>query len=334
MKNYIDLCNKIIETGNVRGDRTGTGTVSLFGPQLRFDLSKGFPLLTTKKMFIRGIIEELLWFLRGNTNNQDLVSKNVHIWDEWATEDGSLGPVYGKQWRSWTGKVIAAMHYPDTKTVNLEYEQIDQIRDLITNLKNKPFSRRHIVSAWNVRDLPDESISPQENVKLGKMALAPCHCLFQFYVREMSFEERLQVLTERYPEYNEPSNRSSLDDEIEELFIRLEIAKYKLDCQLYQRSADYLIGAPFNIASYALLTMMIAQCVNMVPGEFVHTFGDCHVYKNHIDTYIASQMDNEPYPLPKMVINPEKKDIFSFEIDDFTLVDYKSHPKVSYFISI
>lgn len=328
MKAYIDLANQILKTGNRRIDRTGTGTISIFGAQLRFDLSKGFPLLTTRKMFIRGIIEELLWFLSGDTNNNTLVKKNVHIWDEWAAKDGSLGPIYGEQWRSWKGKVIS------TDGVNPERERIDQISELIKGLKTRPFSRRHIVSTWNVEDLPDESISPQENVAIGKMALAPCHCLFQFYVRELSFEERAQILADRYPEYIEPVNGSSVDNEIEELFNYLEIPKFKLDCQLYQRSADYILGVPFNIASYSLFTMMVAQCVNMIPGEFIHTFGDCHIYNNHIDIYISSQMNNEPYDLPKMIINPEKKDIFSFTIDDFTLVDYKSHGKIDYPISV
>jgi len=342
MKPYIDLANQILNTGNRRGDRTGTGTISMFGPQLRFDLSKGFPLLTTKKMFMRGIIEELLWFLDGGTNNNTLVEKAVHIWDEWAAEDGSLGPVYGEQWRSWKGKVIG-MEGVEPVSHNGEImnfvgspvrEKIDQIQMLIDGLKKKPFSRRHIVSAWNVEDLPDESISPQENVKQGKMALAPCHCLFQFYVRSLSFEERANELTDRFPDYIEPVTSSSLDDEIEELFTRYDIPKYKLDCQLYQRSADYILGVPFNIASYALFTMMVAQCTNMVAGEFIHTFGDCHIYNNHIDTYIASQMDNEPYQLPIMDINPNKKDIFSFTIDDFKLEDYQSHKKIDYVISI
>lgn len=334
MKQYMDLANQILHLGNRRGDRTGTGTVSIFGPQLRFDLSKGFPLLTTKKMFVRGIIEELLWFLNGGTNNNVLVEKNVHIWDEWAAEDGSLGPVYGEQWRSWKGKVINVEVGTASDVIDIQREKIDQIAELITNLKKKPFSRRHVISAWNVEDLPDESISPQENVKNGKMALAPCHCLFQFYVHELSFEERASELAAMHPDYIEPINSSSLDDEIEELFVRFNIPKYKLDCQLYQRSADYILGVPFNIASYALLTMMIAQCCDMLPGEFIHTFGDCHIYNNHIDTFIASQMDNEPYQLPIMDINPNKKDIFSFTIDDFQLEDYKSHNKIDYPISI
>lgn len=398
MKQYLELADRILQTGNRRGDRTGTGTISIFGPQLRFDLSQGFPLLTSKKMFTRGIIHELLWFLDGETNNNELTKYNVHIWDDWAlnkrkeftlkeriellyekdsslvhdqdtqaavanytetewTEyldaqeipkyeiyqgDGELGPIYGKQWRCWEGKVIGMSNVEpitrDNESMHFTgqpvREKLDQISELITGLKKKPFSRRHIVSAWNVEDLPDETISPQDNVKNGKMALAPCHCLFQFYVRDMTFEERCVILVDRYPDYIEPANKSSMDDEIEEIFTRLNIPKYKLDCQLYQRSADYILGVPFNIASYALFTMMIAQCVNMVPGEFIHTFGDCHIYNNHIETYIASQMDNEPYPLPKMIINPNKTDIFSFTIDDFTLVGYQSHKKIDYPISV
>lgn len=396
MKEYIDLANKILEKGNYRGDRTGTGTVSIFGPQLRFDLTQGFPLLTTKKMFVRGIIEELLWFLNGDTNNNILVDKNVHIWDEWALQnrreltiperveilyknnpalhtdedvqatvsnyteaewteyldaqnvqkyerlegDGDLGPVYGEQWRSWKGKVIgmsdvtptsrdiSQMHFTGTPV----REKIDQIQMLIDGLKKKPFSRRHIVSAWNVEDLPDESISPQENVKNGKMALAPCHCLFQFYVREMDVNDRIREWNAHNPENELDMNLS--DSEIMADLDARNAPKYRLDCQLYQRSADYILGVPFNIASYALFTMMVAQCVNMLPGEFIHTFGDCHIYKNHIETYIASQMDNTPYELPTMVINPEKKDIFSFTIDDFKLDDYQSHKKIDYPISI
>ena len=555
MKEYIDLANKILEKGNYRGDRTGTGTVSIFGPQLRFDLTQGFPLLTTKKMFVRGIIEELLWFLNGDTNNNILVDKNVHIWDEWQLnstdinfgenfdkreivyvepiikeyqdyynpnsnlqielendsvdsklrnlwskmmdrcyninahnyiwyggknifvdsrwhkletfledvkklpnwkykldnwndynldkdyyssncyspetclwlskkengiygsknnaiivisptgqsdlylsiqhaskilkiskssihrfkeklpeilkgnnkslrnwkfiaieqpfrysipEQGSLGPVYGKQWRSWGKNKVTAKQVLNiidkytTININMVNElvdlfknpnsSIDQIQILIDGLKKKPFSRRHIVSAWNVEDLPDETISPQENVKNGKMALAPCHCLFQFYVREMDVNDRIREWNAHNPENELDMNLS--DSEIMADLDARNAPKYRLDCQLYQRSADYILGVPFNIASYALFTMMVAQCVNMLPGEFIHTFGDCHIYKNHIETYIASQMDNTPYELPTMIINPEKKDIFSFTIDDFKLDDYQSHKKIDYPISI
>lgn len=397
MKSYIDLAELILQNGNKRGDRTGTGTISIFGPQLRFDLEKGFPLLTTKKMFIRGIIHELLWFLQGGTNNNDLLEHNVHIWDEWALQnrreltiaerknmfyetnpdlvndqdvqltvanytdtewkeyldahnvptdiklenDGDLGPIYGKQWRSWPGKVIGMKDVNPVSNdgTNMGFmgtpvrEEIDQIKILIEGLKKKPFSRRHIVSAWNVEDLPDESISPVANVMNGKMALAPCHCLFQFYVREISTDDRIRHHNAHHPENEIDIVHMSHEEALAKLD-ELKVPKFKLDCQLYQRSADYILGVPFNIASYALFTMMIAQCVDMLPGEFVHTFGDCHIYNNHIKTFIEKQLTNEVLELPSMSINPEKKDIFSFTIDDFVLNDYKSHGKIDYPISV
>lgn len=570
MESYINLANTILETGNVRGDRTGTGTVSIFGPQLRFDLAKGFPLLTTKKMFTKGIIHELLWFLKGDTNNNSLLEHNVHIWDEWSLskeylnfgenfdtrrivyvepiikeytdyhnpnsklsepisndnpddmlrnqwfrmmdrcynkqahnykwygakgvfvdprwhnlqtfiddvkelpnwkyklenwndynldkdyyssncysretcvwlskkENGiyggsnnamlvisptgqaelflsisqasealniskssihrfsqrmpeilkgnnkafegwrfiifdqpfrfeiptlnDLGPIYGKQWRSWgDGKVTAKQvltivnKYSELNadTVdeltalfkNPRNNTIDQIKMLIDGLKSKPFSRRHIVSAWNVEDLPDESISPQENVAQGRMALAPCHCLFQFYVSAINQNEIAAMidargLTEEFTmasidalDRDMKGEKGAAVDYLPAFLDKHGIPKYKLSCQLYQRSADYLLGVPFNIASYALLTMMIAQCVNMVPGEFIHTFGDCHIYRNHIETYLKEQQMNEPYELPKMWINPEVKNIDEFKFEDFKLIDYKSHGKIEYPISV
>lgn len=396
MESYINLANTILETGNVRGDRTGTGTVSIFGPQLRFDLAKGFPLLTTKKMFTKGIIHELLWFLKGDTNNNSLLEHNVHIWDEWAMVkrreysihermqllankinkghepkqrdesvdlhqfcdeegipryeyiegDGDLGPIYGKQWRSWTGKVISADIHVDAGVANIERQNHDQIAELIEGLKKKPFSRRHIVSAWNVEDLPDESISPQENVAQGRMALAPCHCLFQFYVSALNQNEIAAMIDARglTDEFTIASvdalDRDMKGEEgaavnyLPAFLDKHNLPKYKLSCQLYQRSADYLLGVPFNIASYALLTMMIAQCVDMVPGEFIHTFGDCHIYRNHIETYLKEQQMNEPYELPKMWINPEVKNIDDFKFEDFKLIDYKSHGKIEYPISV
>jgi len=227
MKQYTDLTDIILEKGNKRKDRTGTGTIGIFGAQLRFDLDDGFPLLTTKKVFIRGIIEELLWFLAGETNNNLLATKGVHIWDNWATENGSLGPVYGEQWRSWKGKVISENGGTHTR------KKIDQIQVLIDNLKTNPFSRRHIVSAWNVEELPDESISPQENVKNGSMALAPCHCLFQFYVREMSLSDRVYNWNTHNPE-NE-LDLSLSDSETTSILNKRNYPKYRLDCQLYQR---------------------------------------------------------------------------------------------------
>jgi thymidylate synthase len=258
MQQYLDLVKHIIETGTDKSDRTGTGTRSVFGYQMRFDLSKGFPLVTTKKCHLKSIIYELLWFLQGDTNIGYLKEHNVKIWDEWADENGNLGPVYGKQWRSWAGAGGV---------------EVDQVKDLIHQIKNNPDSRRMIISAWNVADLP-------------KMKLMPCHCLFQFYV-----------------------------------------ANGRLSCQLYQRSADVFLGVPFNIASYALLTMMIAQVCNLQPGEFVHSFGDVHLYSNHFEQ-ANLQLTRTPFPLPTMKINPEVKDIFSFTFEDFELVDYASHPGI------
>ena len=258
MKQYLDLLQHVMTNGNDKSDRTGTGTRSVFGYQMRFNLNEGFPLLTTKKLHLRSIIYELLWFLRGDTNIQYLHDHKVSIWDEWADADGNLGPVYGKQWRSWT--------CPDGKN-------IDQISQLIDQIKTNPDSRRLLVCAWNVADI-------------DKMALPPCHILFQFYV-----------------------------------------ANGKLSCQLYQRSADIFLGVPFNIASYALFTMMIAQCCGLQYGEFVHTLGDAHIYNNHHEQ-VRLQLTRQPRPLPKMLINPEKNDIFNFEYEDFTLVDYNPHPHI------
>ncbi len=258
MQQYLGLLRHILDTGVHKTDRTGTGTQSVFGYQMRFDLQKGFPLVTTKKVHLKSIIYELLWFLKGETNIAYLKEHGVKIWDEWADENGELGPVYGKQWRSWEGK--------DGKVV-------DQISDLITQIKKNPDSRRLIVSAWNVADLPD-------------MALMPCHNMFQFYV-----------------------------------------ANGKLSCQLYQRSADVFLGVPFNIASYALLTMMIAQVCDLEPGEFVHTFGDVHIYSNHVEQ-VKLQLSREPFPLPAMKLNPAVKDIFIFNFEDFTLENYQCHPAI------
>lgn len=264
MKQYLNLLQDILDNGVERGDRTGTGTISVFGRQMRFDLNEGFPVLTTKKVHLRSIIHELLWFLKGDTNIKYLKDNKVRIWDEWADENGDLGPVYGKQWRSWAGP---------------NGEVIDQITDLIHNLKNNPNSRRHIITAWN----------PAE---LSQMALSPCHCLFQFYV-----------------------------------------ANGKLSCQLYQRSADTFLGVPFNIASYALLTMMIAQVCDLEAGDFVHTFGDTHLYLNHLEQ-AKLQLSRDTRTLPKMKINPNVKDIFSFKYEDFKLVNYKPHPHIKATVSV
>jgi len=258
MRSYLDLMRHIRENGTPKEDRTGTGTLSVFGAQLRFDLSTGFPLLTTKKVHLKSIIHELLWFLKGSTNIEYLTQNGVTIWDEWADKNGDLGPVYGHQWRSWPTK---------------DGGHIDQISKVIDDLKKNPDSRRHIVSAWNVSDI-------------DKMALAPCHTFFQFYV-----------------------------------------AGGKLSCQLYQRSADFFLGVPFNIASYALLTMMVAQVCELEVGDFVHTFGDCHLYVNHL-TQTDEQLSRTPRSLPTMRINPEVKNIFEFTFEDFELTGYDPHPMI------
>lgn len=265
MQQYLQLLTHIIETGNDKSDRTGTGTRSVFGYQMRFDLSKGFPLVTTKKCHLKSIVYELLWFLKGDTNIAYLKENNVKIWDEWADENGDLGPVYGKQWRSWEGA---------------DGVEVDQVKELIHQLKNNPDSRRMIISAWNVADLP-------------KMKLMPCHCLFQFYTS--------------------PANSLG--------------GRRRLSCQLYQRSADVFLGVPFNIASYALLTMMIAQVCNMEAGEFIHSFGDVHLYNNHFEQ-ANLQLSRTPFLLPQMKINPTIKDIFDFKYEDFELVNYQAHPGI------
>jgi thymidylate synthase len=269
MEQYLALLKHIKETGVYKSDRTGTGTTSCFGYQMRFDLQQGFPLVTTKKLHLKSIIHELLWFLKGETNIKYLKDNGVRIWDEWANEQGELGPVYGKQWRSWTAG---------------EGKTIDQITDVIRQIKTNPDSRRMIVSAWNVADLPD-------------MALMPCHVLFQFYVTPPPPGEVGRGL------------------------------KPRLSCQLYQRSADVFLGVPFNIASYALLTLMIAQVCDMEPGDFIHTFGDVHIYSNHMEQ-VNLQLTRTPFPLPTMQLNPEVKNIFDFRFEDFTLENYQCHPAI------
>ena len=274
MKQYLDLVKEVLENGNQKGDRTGTGTKSIFGHQLRFDLSKGFPMVTTKKLHLKSIIYELLWFINGDTNINYLNENGVKIWNSWANEDGDLGPVYGYQWRNWNG------------------DEIDQIKDLITTLKDNPNSRRMLVSAWNPSVLPNTTKSFEENVANGKAALPPCHAFFQFYVNDG-----------------------------------------KLSCQLYQRSADVFLGVPFNIASYALFTMMVAQVCGYKVGDFVHTFGDAHIYNNHIDQ-VNLQLSREIRSLPKMEINPEIKDIFDFKFEDFKLTNYDPHPHIKGAVAI
>jgi thymidylate synthase len=264
MKQYLELLDHVMKNGTEKRDRTGTGTISVFGYQMRFDLEEGFPLLTTKKLHLKSIIHELLWFIAGDTNIKYLNDNGVKIWNEWADKDGNLGPVYGYQWRSWPA--------PDGR-------KIDQLTNVIRSIKENPDSRRHIISAWNVGEI-------------DRMALPPCHLLFQFYV-----------------------------------------AGGKLSCQLYQRSCDIFIGVPFNIASYALLTLMMARTTNLQPGEFIHTLGDAHIYLNHIEQ-VKLQLTREPYKLPRLTINPEVKDIFKFRFEDFTLTNYVAHPHIKGDISV
>ena len=271
MKAYLRLLQDIQQRGIRKPDRTATGTISLFGYQMRFALADGFPAVTTKKLHFRSIINELLWFLSGDTHVAWLHDKGVTIWDEWATEDGELGPIYGAQWRNWPA--------PDGR-------KIDQIAQLLNDLRQRPHSRRHIVCAWNPALLPDESRSPRDNAAAGLQALPPCHALFQFHV-----------------------------------------ADGKLSCQLYQRSADAFLGLPFNIASYALLTMMIAQVVDLEPGDFIHTLGDAHIYLNHLDQ-VKTQLSRQPYPLPRMRLNPERHNLFDFRYEDFELQNYRCHPAI------
>ncbi|MEC7085164.1 MAG: thymidylate synthase [Bacteroidota bacterium] len=268
MKQYLDLVRHVLDHGVEKSDRTGTGTKSVFGYQMRFDLSKGFPMVTTKKLHLKSIIYELLWFLKGDTNIEYLKENGVRIWNEWADENGDLGPVYGHQWRNWNS------------------ENIDQIKEIIHTLKHNPDSRRMLVSAWNPSVMPDTSKTFAENVANGKAALPPCHAFFQFYV-----------------------------------------ADGKLSCQLYQRSADIFLGVPFNIASYALFTHIMAQACGYIPGDFIHTFGDAHIYSNHMEQ-LELQLSRKPRTLPKLMINPNKTDIFGFEFSDFTIENYDPHPHI------
>ena len=268
MKQYLDIVKYVLENGNEKGDRTGTGTRSVFGYQMRFNLAKGFPMITTKKLHLKSIVYELLWFLKGDTNISYLTENGVRIWNEWADENGNLGPVYGYQWRNWNG------------------DEIDQIKLIIQALKTDPNSRRMLVSAWNPSVLPDTSLSFSQNVVNGKAALPPCHAFFQFYVHEG-----------------------------------------KLSCQLYQRSADIFLGVPFNIASYSLLTLMMAQVCDLEPGDFIHTFGDAHIYSNHFEQ-MKLQLTREPRELPTIKINNKVKNIFDFKFEDFKLINYNPHPHI------
>jgi thymidylate synthase len=277
MQEYLDFLRHIDQNGTVKTDRTGTGTKSIFGYQMRFDLSQGFPLVTTKKIHIKSVVHELLWFLSGDTNNHYLAENGVRIWDEWAAENGDLGPIYGKQWRSW--------QTPSGET-------IDQIQQAVDLIKTRPDSRRILVSSWNPGVLPDESISPKENVKNGRAALPPCHTLFQFYV-----------------------------------------ANNKLSCMLTQRSADAFLGVPFNIASYALLTHMVARQCNLEPGEFIWSGGDCHIYSNHHEQ-IKEQLSRTPYPLPKLKIKRTPHDIFDYRYEDIEIINYQCHPTIKGLVAV
>ena len=274
MKQYIDIVNTVLENGAEKGDRTGTGTKSIFGYQMRFNLSEGFPLLTTKKIHIKSVIHELLWFIKGETNIKYLSDNGVRIWNEWADKNGNLGPVYGYQWRNWNN------------------ENIDQLSDVINTLKTNPNSRRMLISAWNPSVLPDTSKSFSENVANGKAALPPCHSFFQFY-----------------------------------------LANNKLSCQLYQRSADIFLGVPFNIASYALLTEMLAQVCGFKSGEFIHTLGDAHIYNNHMEQ-IRLQLSRTPKPLPKLKLNPKIQNLFDFKYEDVEILNYEPHPAIKGIVSV
>jgi thymidylate synthase len=274
MQQYLDLVRRARNNGAVKGDRTGTGTRSVFGHQMRFDLSAGFPLVTTKKIHLKSLIHELLWFIKGDTNTAYLTDNGVRIWNEWADENGDLGPVYGHQWRNWNS------------------ENVDQLKQVIETLKNNPNSRRMLISAWNPSVLPDTSKSFSENVANGKAALPPCHAFFQFYV-----------------------------------------ADGKLSCQLYQRSADIFLGVPFNIASYALLTEMMAQVCGLKAGEFIHTLGDAHIYTNHFDQ-VELQLSRDPKPLPKLKLNPDIKDLFDFKYEDIEVLNYDPHPGIKGVVAV
>jgi thymidylate synthase len=273
MQVYLDLLHDVIANGQDQADRTGVGTRAVFGRQVRFDLAEGFPLLTTKRVHFKSVVGELLWFLSGSTDNGRLREQGIRIWDEWATEEGALGPIYGAQWRAWPA--------PDGRA-------IDQLAELVATIRARPHSRRLVVSAWNPADLPDETLSPQDNVRAGRMALAPCHCLFQFHV-----------------------------------------ANGRLSCQLYQRSADLFLGVPFNIASYALLTHLIAQQCDLEPGEFIHTFGDLHLYRNHLTPEIVhAQLGREPRPLPRLVLKRRPATLFDYGFEDIEIQGYDPHPAI------
>lgn len=326
MKQYRQLVEHILANGHDREDRTGTGTRSVFGYQMRFDLQEGFPLVTLKHTAFRLVLSELLWFLRGSTDNNELLAERNYIWREWATEEGGqLGPIYGYQWRKWEG---------------WDGTCIDQIAELVKGLKERPYSRRHIVSAWNVTDLPDETMSPQENVEEGRMALAPCHTMFQFYVRDMTLAERLQyeVRHKIGGDFSVEAckarglwqdHSSDEDDEriANEYLDELGVPRRSLSCQLYQRSGDVFLGVPFNIASYALLTHMLARVLGYAAGEYVHTLGDAHLYLNHM-TQVKEMLSRDERALPQLVLGEGVESIFDFTKENVKLVGYDPHPAI------
>lgn len=329
MSVYEDLLANILKNGKRREDRTGTGTLSVFGLQFKYDLSKGFPLITTKKLHVKSIVHELLWMLNGDTNIKYLNDNGVTIWDEWADDNGDLGPIYGHQWRKWRGNLISLEAEPtfaDSKYMNFKakatFEDIDQIKEVINSLRYNPYSRRHIVSAWNPAEVKN-------------MALPPCHCLFQFYAEKLDIEER-------YPIYKDMQSRNELqpitvgwnpnEHSDSENLDNAGVPKFRLSCKLTQRSADSFLGIPYNIASYSFLTHMVAQQVNMVPGDFIWSGGDCHIYLNHIEQ-VKLQLSRKEYSLPTLKLN-KAKDIFSYKYEDFEILNYQCHPKIEAEIAV
>lgn len=315
---YENALSRILTEGRRKEDRTGTGTISLFGMQMRFDLSKGFPLVTTKALHTRSIFTELLWMLNGDTNIKYLNDRGVSIWDEWADEKGDLGPVYGKQWRQWPGTAYSAVASEDPMLIDFEgvvpynvyQEPVDQIKNVLTMLRTNPDSRRLIVSAWNPAEVPS-------------MALPPCHMMFQLYTEELSFTERLKLLHEKDIDWKALPNVEAIRTYLDSY----DVPRRRLSCQLYQRSADFFLGIPFNIASYALLTHMFADQAGMAVGDFVWTGGDCHIYTNHLDQ-VQLQLTRDPRPAPKLTIKNKRPDMFSYELEDFLIEGYDPHPHI------
>jgi len=359
MQEYLDFLNDIIENGRDKGDRTGTGTRAVFGRSMRFDLSEGFPLLTTKSVHFKSIVHELLWFLSGDTNNNTLKQNGVRIWDEWALENGDLGPIYSKQWVSWEDtKCIPSQEWVSNPAYReAGYEQvteftdgadgsatvvirrkINQIQNAIDTLRSNPNSRRILVSAWNPADLPDESVSPQDNVKNGKAALPACHTLFQFYTEEMPLSERLTWAYGNRPEIlNDCQDALCTRAEVgHSLLDKHSVPRHTLSCLMYQRSCDSFLGLPFNIASYALLTMMVAEQCNMAYGDYIHVTGDTHLYQNHLQepTIVQEQLSRAPLRLPRVRFARKPDSIFDYVYEDIVLEDYAPHPAIKAKVSV